>query len=268
MGKETGGLMTEFRMLDHEVRWYRRPVLPPPPFREQLSRRRDFWTKQALVLNLIAGGFSLETEIKSLAAPKAGCSERSIQRAVQSLHESGILEKQVVAIHLGNEIVSFQGRGKMRFSQVCLTELGRELCWDLAELEDTYWLPRETEWERMRRLHEQGKEEPEHTLAAQVFTWQARRRGWKAGVMPDFKAGRFVPDTVVEKAGERIYVEVELGYGKDAKWRNMAQALGYVAFCGRSQEHEETSLDFMGSVRTIHSTHLTSLMIEKKKLWG
>ena len=45
-----------------------------------------------------------------------------------------------------------------------------------------------------------------------------------------------MPDTLVEKDGERIYVEVELGYGNQARWRNMADALGYVAFYGRSGE--------------------------------
>ncbi len=65
------------------------------------------------------------------------------------------------------------------------------LCRWLANHIDKRWCPRETEWERMRRIHEQGKRETEHTLGTLIFAYQARQRGWKAGVMPDFQEGRF-----------------------------------------------------------------------------
>ena len=97
---------------------------------------------------------------------------------------------------------------------------------------------------------------------------RARQRGWKAGVMPDFREGRFVPDAVVEKDGEKIYVEVELHYGKEAKWRNMHNALGYMAFCGRSPQHEETLREECGEVgESIYATNLTGLITGEEKLW-
>ena len=86
--------------------------------------------------------------------------------------------------------------------------------------------------------------------------------------MPDFQEGRFVPDAVVEKNGKKIYVEVELHYGKEAKWRNMHSALGYMAFCGRSPQHKETLLKECKEVgEPVQATDLSSLITKEEGLW-
>ncbi len=78
-----------------------------------------------------------------------------------------------------------------------------------------------------------------------------------------------MPDAVVEKDGEKFYVEMDLHYGKDAKWRNMHNALGYIAFCGRSPQHEQTLLKECREVgKPVYSTNLTDLIIGKETLWG
>jgi len=264
-------LITKPYTLDHNISWYTIPEKAPTAYQHRLSNRRDFWYKQALVLNLVAQGFSLEAEIKSLIAQKLSIQANagSLYRAIIRLDEGGILHRTTLRIQLGNEITSFQGRGEITFALLRLTRRGRGLCRGLATHMDKQWRPHETEWERMRRIHEQGKREPEHTLGTLIFAYQARQRGWEAGVMPDFREGRFVPDAVVEKDGEKIYVEVELHYGKEAKWLNMHNALGYTAFCGRSPQHEMTLREECKKVREpIYATNLTSLITGEERLWA
>jgi len=72
-----------------------------------------------------------------------------------------------------------------------------------------------------------------------VFAYQARLRGWSAGVVPEVDAGRFYPDVTVAKDGESFYVEVELSEGKPAKWHNMAKAQGVIALCARNPGHRK-----------------------------
>lgn len=69
--------------------------------------------------------------------------------------------------------------------------------------------------------------------------------------MPDYQAKRFVLDAAVEKYWERIYGEVEFGYGKETKWWNMQDTLGYVAFCTRSPGHERVLLEGCGDLQNL-----------------
>ncbi len=88
--------------------------------------------------------------------------------------------------------------------------------------------------------------------------------------MPDFQVGRFVPDVLIEKNGKKLYVEVELHTGKEAKWRNMHNALGYVALCGRRPKHEAQLVKecvAVGADKPIYSTSLTDLITNKKLPW-
>ncbi len=268
-------LITNPYMLNHDISWYAIPENAPHAYQHRLSKRSDAWYKQALIFNLVAQGFTLEAEIKLLASKKADSSYTSIYRAIKNLVENGLLYRTKLTVSLGNEVVDLTGgevrRGRATFALLRLNKRGRGLCRTMATRMsvDKRWRPRETEWERMRRIHEKGKREPEHTLGTLIFAYQARQRGWSAGVMPDFQEGRFVPDAVVEKKGKKIYVEVELHYGKNAKWRNMHSALGYMAFCGRSPQHKETLLKEYREVGgTVYSTNLTDLIIGKETLWG
>lgn len=264
-------LITEPVTLDYQIPWHKIPQRPPRSQQKRLSKRQGFWRKQALVLNMVAQGFSLESEIKPILARKTDSSLKSISRAIKSLNESGILYRSTITLCLGADVYDLTSgsRGKITYALLRLTRRGRGLCRWLAIYMDEDWRPHETQWERMRRIHEQGKREPEHTLGTLVFAYQARQEGWSAGVMPGFQEGRFVPDVVVEKEGEKIFVEVEFHYDKLAKWQNMYNALGYIAFCGRSPQHEETLLkECMEIGEPVFSTNLTDLIIGEKKLWG
>ncbi len=267
-------LITDPYMLDHDISWYKIPENAPHSYKHRLSKRSDAWYKQALIFNLIAQGFTLEAEIKLLASKKADSSATSIYRAIKKLVENGLLYRTMLTMSLGNEVIDMSSgetkHGRTTLALLRLNRRGRGLCRTMATRMsvDKRWRPRETEWERMRRIHEQGKREPEHTLGNLVFAYQARQRGWSAGVMPDFQEGHFVPDAVVEKDGDKFFVEVELHYGKEAKWRNVHNALGYIAFCGRSSQHEETLLKECREVGgPVYATNLTDLITGKEDLW-
>lgn len=104
-----------------------------------------------------------------------------------------------------------------------LTDKGRELCRMLG------WEPVESEWERLKRLHE-GERFEEHTLAVLYFALHARARGWDAEVMPSVAEIR--PDVAVIKGRKRYLVEVELGTkDRPAKWQALTKAQGGVTIC-------------------------------------
>jgi len=70
-----------------------------------------------------------------------------------------------------------------------------------------------------------------HTTAVLAFVYHARLRGWNVEVLPEMGRIRAIPDALIEKDDERIFVEVELGNGKRQKWYNQRELQGYVAFC-------------------------------------
>jgi hypothetical protein len=112
----------------------------------------------------------------------------------------------------------------------------------LDERDVAYCAEFHNEWERMLRLHEKNKTETEHTQNVLCFCYQARQRGYQAGVMPQINSGkRFAPDAVVvDPNGEQLYVEVELSHHvKAAKWCNMAKAQGKVAICAPNPVYQE-----------------------------
>ena len=114
-----------------------------------------------------------------------------------------------------------------RLALVRLGEKGRVLAEILFKA-----APVESEWERLNRLHE-GERFPGHTLAVLLFALHARLRGWSAEVMPALEGNPTPPDVVVERDGQRLFVEVELGKkDRGAKWKHNAEANGgRVALC-------------------------------------
>ncbi len=97
-----------------------------------------------------------------------------------------------------------------------LSNEGRDLAQRLG------WDPVESEWERLRRLHE-GDRYPAHTMAVLTAALHARLRGWKVAVMPE-KSTNTPTDMLISRKGERWFVEVELSEKDNpAKWRNNAQ---------------------------------------------
>ncbi|MFN7035628.1 MAG: hypothetical protein ACK4SN_04605 [Bellilinea sp.] len=66
-----------------------------------------------------------------------------------------------------------------------------------------------------------------------------KARGWDAAILPE-TAGNAQPDILVERDGERWYVEVERGDGSRRKWKNLAELNGgKVALCAANEEGRE-----------------------------
>jgi len=216
-------------MLSHDLCF---PDISPIPEFPGISRRNDYWQRQAITLWLIAQGFSLRVEVQWVVARFFCTDHRSgaLMQILSRLRNEELLKTKTLAVRI------FSG-GRTRFTVVCLTDEGRELVKELG------WQVHETEWERMQRLHEKGNYQARHTAAVLAFVYQARLRGWTASVMPEVDSGRFFPDAVVEKGGESYYVEVELDEQKLSKWNNMAIHQGIIALCSRTPQHRRLLLN-------------------------
>ena len=216
-------------MLKHDFYY---PDIPCKPDFPGVSSRKDRWQRQAIILWLAAQGFTLRTEIQRLTArlfstdPRGG----ALMRVVSELRKDGLLYSESPSLRI------FPGQ-QTKLSLVRLSDKGRDLVQELG------WQMHESEWERMQRLHEKGNYQARHTAAVLAFVYQARLRGWAAGVMPEVDAGRFFPDAVVAKDGESYYVEVELNADKPSKWHNMARHQRVIALCARTLEHRRLLLD-------------------------
>ena len=226
-------------MLTHN---YYFPEIPSAPISSGISRRKDHWQRQAIALWLIAQGFSLRVEVQMLVAQYVGTDPRSgaLRQVISKLRNNGFLKTDTLWLRI------FSGR-RTSFTVVCLSDKGRDLVQDLG------WQVQETEWERMQRLHEKGNYQGKHTAAVLAFVYQARLRGWAAGVMPKVTEGRFYPDAIIEKFKKTYYVEVELGGQKSSKWHNMASYQGSIVFCARTPEHRRLLMEEARPAATVHN---------------
>ena len=108
---------------------------------------------------------------------------------------------------------------------------------------------RPSEWQLLTEKHN-AEEHQRHAFAILLFAYHARRRGWKAEVCPQVDNPLTAPDALVEKDGERVYVEVEVlrhpKRRKDGadntwarKWRNQYQFQNLVAVCTLTPKRRE-----------------------------
>ncbi len=205
-------------------KWPDIPKKPPMRFASKLSTGQR-WKREALALYLMATkGWSLRLEVLEAigrltnVSPRSGSLKRIFEKG---LKEKGLVDSAVLSINLS--------KGQTRMSVLRLTDQGRDLCRLLG------WEPIESEWERLVRLHEGGKQTA-HTAAVLTFAYHARTRGWNAEVLPEVDGTNAIPDISVEKDDKKVYVEVELGADKTAKWRNLAKLQGFVALCASTAD--------------------------------
>ena len=234
-----------------------------------LSKRSDRQKREVVMLWLVAQGHTLRIEIQRFAAEYFHTNHRSgaLMAVIPALIKKGLLYCESLPIP------GVRSYGMFHLDAVCLTDAGRKLASGLS------WSVKETELERMKRLHEKNKTENEHTAAALAFTYHARLRGWKAGVMPKVRTGnyRYAPDAVVAKGGREYHVEVELSWKvADPKWRNMARSRGIVALCARHENHQRALVgdveSVIGANTAIMATNLRTLFKDVQeeplgKLW-
>lgn len=222
----------------------REMVIPDAPlrFREQLNPEEALrYRRKVLILYLLATkGICSRLEIDRLLSALENVSARtnSVRRPADELVKSGLLEASTLRM----ESPFATGMAVYR-----LTEDGRALCrawgWDVVE----------NEWERLLRLH-QGEVQEAHTVMILAFALHARLRGWNARILPQVDGTNAVPDVVVERDGERWYVEVERGDGSRRKWKNLAKLNGgRVALCaadpaGRERLVRDCKAERLGGV--------------------
>lgn len=231
-----------------------------------LSKRSDRRSREIAVLWLVSQGHTLRIEIQRMMANNFGIDHRSgaLMAIIPGLIKNGFLccENQAVP--------GVMKYGLLSLDAVYFTDAGRYL------IENFLWPLKETELERMKRLHEKGKMEKKHTAAVLAFSYHARLRGWKTYVMPEINCDchRYAPDVIVTKEKNTFHVEVELSWKvAEPKWRNMAKYHGPVAFCAKHDKHQNAlaidAADTIGANTQIFATNLRMLFKQiQSKVFG
>ncbi len=207
------------------------PLLRQPPARyasmfsqEPVARRRELTFLTLMAVKGYSAEVSLRWELvqreEALTNPDSG----SIKRLIARLQKRDLIQRLSVSM------------GRHRLNIVLLTELGSEV---IAAMRLT---PVESEWARLMRLHG-GQAQQKHAAQVCLFTHLAWQRGWRTQVCPEVDPPAD-PDVLIEKEGERIYVEVEGGSGtperRMKKWRNQRDLQGFAAICAPSEAVRRT----------------------------
>ncbi len=203
------------------------PDEPPEEFTSRLGVGYH-WKRQAMVLFIIAKyGFSIRHEILSLLGeelnvdPTSGSLKDLVEK---TLNKNNFLESGLLSVNVANS--------KTRLRVARLTEDGRKLCELLG------WSPKESDWERMIRLHD-GLNLERHTAAVLTFAYHARLRGWQVEVVPDVGLANYKPDVSLNRGDKHIEVEVELGENKPRKWQQSVDYQGFVALCAPTKKRRK-----------------------------
>lgn len=179
--------------------------LPKP--HDEVRYRREVQT-----LNIIATfGIVVKPEYKYLVSRHEGLSYNggSTSKVFSQMEENGLLTPKSFYLNRDGFRTSLH--------TAVLSEHG------LAACEDWGWPVVENELARIERLHEGARYE-DHTASILMTAMHARLRGWSVSVLPE-ALGKTPPDMMVTKQGKTYFVEVELGKGGAAKWKNL-KALG------------------------------------------
>jgi hypothetical protein len=111
-----------------------------------------------------------------------------------------------------------------------------------------------SEWDRLIASHG-GAAQTAHAGLVCAFTYHARLRGYTTAVCSD-PNGAAAPDVLLERGGEKVYVEVEAASGgverRLRKWRNQVTLQGKAAICATTPE-VRTSL--VNEARTAGAEH-------------
>ena len=173
------------------------------------------WRRGVALLYLIAR-FGINSRME-LAFALSGAFEKSLATARTWVRRAGdfLVERNLMVtttLRLKNPVTSL--------SVYKLSQDGRHFAQRMG------WEVVESEWERVERLHE-GARFPAHTMGILAFALHARLRGWSVAVLPEKQHNATPPDVLIQKGGERWFVEVELSQKENAaKWRHNAEDNG------------------------------------------
>jgi hypothetical protein len=116
-----------------------------------------------------------------------------------------------------------------KFYLIRLTPAGKKYC------KKSYgWKLRSSDWDELLKRHN-GKQNEKHSAAVLSFTYHARLRGWKAEVMPYDLDTLSLPDVMISKGNEKLFVEIETqgnrAKNKLRKWQKQAGIQGRPVVC-------------------------------------
>lgn len=234
-----------------KFRWPDVPARPPAKYARQIG---SGWKRRGMALGLIASGISLRIEAQRLLAWREGCREdsSSIRKVFERLEKAGLFEGECVRVHLANTKFLWLTSLGQKVSEICRFDL------------------RETDYQRLLRLHG-GENLKKHAAEAATFAYQARRRGFLVEVMPDVD-GPAEPDVAISKEERRpVYVEVETGGGREARWRHQVDLQGFVAVCSVAESQQRRMVARLKDLGLPgRATNLEALMQDKegaRNLW-
>lgn len=151
--------------------------------------RSDLWRKIEKAVAILAEGVSLRAEVEYRMGLYGGPAKRVF---------GTMLREQFITQQIYPVI------GWHKYAVVTLTDIGREAARIFLSLQ-----ARPSEWQLLAEKHS-AEEYQRHALSVLVFAYHARRRGWKVQICPETASSLYLPDVLVEKDGERVYVEVEV----------------------------------------------------------
>ena len=199
--------------------------IPAQPFDLNFSNRR--WPLIATGLSLLASQTtSVRFELEALLGKTFDKNPDS--KLIRSVFRRELLREELIHAETFRIVWGYH-----RLSAVRLTERGKQVCQSLG------WEPRENEWERLIIRHS-GDRQPQHTGSVMTFSLGARVRGWTVNVLPETNTPFFFPDLLIEKNGERMFVEVELGSRKKEKWRLYKRIQGFAALCSKTSQSRDS----------------------------
>jgi predicted transcriptional regulator len=198
-------------------------------------------------VQILAEGVCLRTELQY----RLGINGGSIQRLLDALVEENLVEQ------------IFFGSGQTKYAVLRLTDKGIIFAFELG------CAVRKSEWDILA-AHHNAEVHRQHAFAVLLFAFQARRRAWKVQVCPKVDSPLVEPDVLVEKDGERVYVEVEVlrnprkrRDGADntwvRKWYNQYHFQGRVAVCTLTPKRMQGIVRYLKPRWRGMATELTTL---------
>ncbi|MFN7035941.1 MAG: hypothetical protein ACK4SN_06195 [Bellilinea sp.] len=218
--------------------------------------RIELWRRLETAVQILAEGVCLRVELQY----RMGIYGGAIQRLLDTLLEQDLIEQR------------FFGSGQTRYAVLRLTDNG------VAFAAEQGCFIRPSEWEILAQRHN-AEEHPNHAFAILLFAYHARRRGWRVEVCPPVDSPLVEPDVLVEKDGERIYVEVETlrhpRKRKDGadntwvrKWINQYRFQRRVAVCTLTPKRMQGILRYLQPRFAGVATELTTLARQPESdLW-
>ena len=209
--------------------------------------RIELWERMQTAVQILAEGVCLRTELQYRMQLSGG----AIDRLIKALLEQEFVEQ------------IFFGSGQTKYAVLRLTDKGFVFAFELG------CAVRKSEWDILAE-HHNAEVHRQHAFAVLLFAFQARRRGWQVQVCPKVDSPLVEPDVLVEKDGERVYVEVEVlrnprkrRDGADntwvRKWYNQYHFQGRVAVCTLTPKRMQGIVRYLKPRWRGMATELTTL---------